>query len=45
MSPVRKQSGFSMIELLVAMAIGGFLIIGAVTMQSNTRKTFAVNEA
>lgn len=33
-----------MIELLVAVAIGGFLIIGAVTMQSNTRKTFTVNE-
>jgi len=38
------QSGFSLIELLVAMAIGTFLIIGAVTMQSNTRKTFTVNE-
>jgi type IV pilus assembly protein PilW len=33
-----------MIELLVAMAIGGFLIIGAVTMQANTRKTFTINE-
>lgn len=44
MSATRRQSGFSMIELLVAMAIGGFLIIGAVTMQSNTRKTFSVNE-
>jgi type IV pilus assembly protein PilW len=44
MNATRKQSGFSMIELLVAMAIGGFLIIGAVTMQSNSRKTFTVNE-
>ena len=34
----------SMIELLVAVAIGSFLIIGAVTMQSNTRKTFTINE-
>jgi type IV pilus assembly protein PilW len=39
-----KQRGLSLIELLVALAIGGFLIIGAVTMQSQTRKTFAVNE-
>jgi type IV pilus assembly protein PilW len=38
------QRGMSMIELLVALAIGGFLIIGAVTLQSNTRKTFTVNE-
>jgi type IV pilus assembly protein PilW len=44
MSLVIKQRGLSMIELLVAMAIGGFLIIGAVTLQSNTRKTFTVNE-
>jgi type IV pilus assembly protein PilW len=38
------QRGFSLIELLVALAIGGFLIIGAVTLQSQTRKTFSVNE-
>jgi type IV pilus assembly protein PilW len=41
---LRAQRGMSMIELLVAMAIGGFLIIGAVTLQSNTRKTFTINE-
>ncbi len=34
----------SLIELLVAMAIGSFLIIGAVTLQSNTRRSFTVNE-
>lgn len=34
----------SMIELMVALAIGSFLIIGALTMQSQTRKTFDVNE-
>lgn len=39
-----RQRGFSLIELLVALAIGSFLIIGAVTMQANTRKTFTVNE-
>jgi type IV pilus assembly protein PilW len=40
----RKQQGLSLIELLVALAIGGFLIIGAVTVQSQTRKTFTTNE-
>jgi type IV pilus assembly protein PilW len=39
-----KQRGLSLIELLVALAIGSFLIIGAVTVQSQTRKTFSVNE-
>jgi len=40
-----KQLGLSLVELLVALTIGGFLIIGAVTVQSQTRKTFSVNEA
>jgi type IV pilus assembly protein PilW len=40
----RSQLGLSIIELLVALAIGSFLIIGAVTVQSQTRKTFTVNE-
>lgn len=44
MRRLARQQGLSMVELLVALAIGAFLIIGAVTMQSNTRKTFAVNE-
>lgn len=39
-----KQRGLTLIELLVALSIGGFLIIGAVTVQSQTRKTFTVNE-
>ena len=33
-----------MIELLVALAIGSFLIIGAVTLQSQSRRNFDVNE-
>lgn len=40
----RAQLGLSMIELLVALTIGSFLIIGAVTLQSQTRRTFDVNE-
>lgn len=39
-----RQSGLSMIELLVALAIGSFLIIGAVTLQSQTRRSFDINE-
>lgn len=39
-----RQAGLSMIELLVALAIGSFLIIGAVTLQSQTRRNFDVNE-
>jgi type IV pilus assembly protein PilW len=41
----RSAAGLSLIELLVSLAIGSFLIIGAITMQSQTRKTFDVNEA
>jgi type IV pilus assembly protein PilW len=44
MNANRNLRGFSLIELLVALAIGSFLIIGAVTMQANTRKTFTINE-
>jgi len=44
MNTTRRQTGLSLIELMVAIAIGSFLIIGAVTMQSNTRKTFTINE-
>jgi len=39
-----RQAGLSMIELLVALAIGSFLIIGAVTLQSQSRRNFDVNE-
>ena len=39
-----RQGGLSMIELLVALAIGSFLIIGAVTLQTQSRRNFDVNE-
>ena len=39
-----RLRGMSMIELMIALAIGSFLIIGALTVQSQTRKTFDVNE-
>ena len=44
MRAATRQSGLSMIELLVALAIGSFLIIGAVTLQSQSRRNFDVNE-
>lgn len=44
MSLTTRQRGLSLLELMVALAIGAFLIIGAVTLQTNTRRTFAVNE-
>ncbi|HET9864285.1 MAG TPA: PilW family protein [Steroidobacteraceae bacterium] len=44
MKALKHQRGLSLVELLVALTIGGFLIIGAITMQSQTRRTFTVNE-
>jgi type IV pilus assembly protein PilW len=45
MRPRHRETGVTLIELLVALAIGSFLIIGAVTVQSQTRRTFDVNES
>ncbi|MEZ5499270.1 MAG: PilW family protein [Steroidobacteraceae bacterium] len=44
MSRLRDSRGLSMIELLVALAIGSFLIVGAVIVYSNSRNTFALSE-
>jgi prepilin-type N-terminal cleavage/methylation domain-containing protein len=41
----RARAGFSMIELLVALTITTLLIIGAVTMYSQSRNTFRAAEA
>jgi type IV pilus assembly protein PilW len=41
----RTSSGLSLIELMVALVIGSILIIGAVSVYTQSRKTFAVNEA
>ena len=41
----KPQTGFSLIELLVALGITALLIIGAVTMYSQSRNTFRAAEA
>jgi type IV pilus assembly protein PilW len=39
-----RPRGFSLVELMVALIIGSFLIIGAVTVYVQSRNTYAVNE-
>jgi type IV pilus assembly protein PilW len=42
---MRKQAGLSLVELMVAMAIGSFLMIGAVQIYNQSRQAFVVNES
>ncbi len=42
---IRNQSGLTLVELMVALAIGSFLIIGAVQIYSQSRQAFVVNES
>lgn len=42
-TPTRVR-GFSLVELMVALLIGSFLIIGAVTVYVQSRNTYSVNE-
>lgn len=42
---VRKQTGLTMVELLVALAIGSFLMIGAVQIYNQSRQSFVINES
>ncbi len=41
----KNQAGLTMVELLVALAIGSFLIIGAVQIYNQCRQAFVVNES
>ncbi|MEZ5459554.1 MAG: PilW family protein [Steroidobacteraceae bacterium] len=43
--PVRRSRGFSLVELLVALTIGGLLITGTVFIYSQSRNTFTLNES
>ena len=40
-----EQSGLTLVELLVALAIGSFLIIGAVQIYNQSRQAFVINES
>lgn len=42
--PQRRAAGMTLIELMVALAIGSFLLIGAVTVYTQTRTTFRINQ-
>ena len=42
---IRRQAGMTMVELLVALAIGSFLMIGAVTIYNQSRQSFVINES
>ena len=41
---MKRAHGFSMIELLVGLAIGTFVIIGVVFVYSQSRTTYSINE-
>jgi len=45
MKIARTQSGLTMVELLVALAIGSFLMIGAVQIYNSSRQAFVINES
>ncbi len=40
-----RQNGLSLVELMVALAIGSFLMIGAVQIYNQSRQAFSVNES
>ena len=41
----RKQSGVTLVELMVALAVGSFLMIGAVQVYNQSRQAFVINES
>lgn len=41
----KRQPGMTLVELLVALAIGSFLMIGAVQIYNQSRQAFIINEA
>jgi type IV pilus assembly protein PilW len=45
MQTTHRQSGLTLIELMVALAIGSFLMIGAITVFMQSRTTFRVTES
>jgi type IV pilus assembly protein PilW len=41
----QKQSGLTLVELMVALAIGSFLMIGAIQIYNQSRQAFVINES
>jgi type IV pilus assembly protein PilW len=41
----QRQSGMTLVEVLVALAIGSFLMIGAVQVYNQSRQAFVINES
>jgi len=41
----KKQNGLTLVELMVALAIGSFLMIGAVQIYTQSRQAFIINES
>ena len=42
---MRRQHGMTMVELMVALAVGSFLIVGAVQVYNQSRHAFVINES
>lgn len=42
---LRRQAGLTLVELMVALAIGSFLMIGALQIYSQSREAFVINES
>lgn len=42
---IKTQKGLSLIELMVALSIGSFLMIGAIQIYNQSRQAFVVNES
>jgi type IV pilus assembly protein PilW len=41
----RKQRGLTLVEMMVALAIGSFLMIGAIQIYTQSREAFVINES
>ena len=44
-STLQRQAGLTLVEIMVALAMGSFLIIGAVQIYNQSRQAFVVNES
>ena len=42
---LHQQTGLSLVELMVALAIGSFLMIGAIQIYNQSREAFVINES